>query len=158
MNSSKDSATRDVFLNAQNSWKCLLETYILKMHRYMHHNTRLLNVLQSQKKKNQLLSPRKLQKLLTPTVKIASLPDDHIAERLYSLGILKYEAMVRMYRQKYGMDVNDFNETPDLPKLSFENELAERQLKQQKHLETAKLNQAVELANAKPQPSKKRKK
>lgn len=155
---SKDSSAREVFLNAQNAWKCLLENYILKMHRFMHHNTRLLQVLHKHKEKKEVLSPGKLKKMITPSVKIASLPEDNVAEGLYSLGMLKYEAMVRMYRQKYGLDINDFNDEPVLPKMSFENELAERQLKQQKQIETAKLNQAVELAAAKQPPTKKRKK
>ncbi len=120
---SSDSSSKDMFLNAQKSLKQFLLSYIQTMYRFMNHNRNLLALIKNNTKAEKKLSNENLKQQNYAKITIASLPDETVADRLYELGLLKYDALVRIYCQKYGMDERDFNEKAVLPMISIDQKL-----------------------------------
>jgi len=149
MGGAKDSASKDVFLNAQKSLKQLLLSYILRMYHFMYHNTHVLKLLKKYKNENIKIDSGKIKQEIQPKVTIASLPDEEVAEKLYAMGMLKYDAFVRLYLQKYGMDESDFNKTPQLPMLSIDQQQNEDKLTIEKDKVKQQLQQQKQQAKEK---------
>lgn len=131
-NNKQDTASKDVFLNAQKELKNKLLSYIREMYRYMNYNTQLLELLMDSAKKRRKLDEGELKQKLEPRITIASLPDENLARELYELGLLKPEAYVQMMCQKYGMDERDFNKNPKPPLMSMDQQIEREKLQVEK--------------------------
>ncbi len=113
--SSTNDITEHIFLNTQQQLKTLLVGYIRRL--YSHYGVvqkMVENQADSLEQEKEMFSDSELFEKSMPQITIASIPDEHIIDKLYCSGFLKYEATINMLAQKYGLDIEDFESKPKL--------------------------------------------
>lgn len=115
---SKTSMTENsfiVYLDAQKYLKQLLISYLYEVYHHINDSTFAMDYLVDtiEKKKGKPTVPG-LKQALKCEITMPGLPPEETVERLFLLGVLKYEAYTKFLHDKHAIPGEDFNEKPEL--------------------------------------------
>lgn len=104
-----------IFSDAQKYLKQLLISYMREIYHHIHDATFAMDYLvETIEKKKEKPSLKGLKSALDCEITMPGLPPEHTVEKLFLLGIMKYEAYVKFMHNKHAIPEEDMNTKPEL--------------------------------------------
>lgn len=109
-----DDISMTVFLHTQKQLKTDLICYIKELYMDYNFDEKLMKRVNKNRLEKKQESDLDVIHNSLPHITISSIPDDTVADKLFVSGMLKYDAYKLIQSQKYGINIDDFEDKPKL--------------------------------------------